>query len=351
MLLAASTGWVFDNGNHLFWTEDNGGHWKDISPDPAVQPVDVFFLDTLHGWVLLTTADEEKSLVYFQIAATSDAGQTWSKSVINVPSQKPDELDGTAWLDFVDPAHGWVLLHVRSNSAFSWGLLLTTDDGGKNWRELPGGAPIADVPVFVTPKDGWLSGIGGGGGTFRTRDGGRTWEGAGPADPVMGSSVDGKLHFVDPKHGFISETFDRKTGTELVLYATEDGGDTWKLDRSITDQATDPETGTHPYRFGPTCLVPASGGGTLLLTTLDEGHGTLSLETVNHGGEVSVSTSKGLLEEHEWAVGLSFSSSTHGWLRTSSGRTFTTDNGGASWRDISPIKRSFKPPSIPAEPS
>ena len=138
-LLAPSTGWVADNG-HLFWTVDNGTHWKDISPDPVVHPVDVFFLDTLHAWALLIAADEEKGLISFVVAATSDAGQTWSKSVINVPSQKPDELDGTAWLDFVDSAHGWIVLHANSNSAFSWGLLLTTDDGGKNWRELPGGA-------------------------------------------------------------------------------------------------------------------------------------------------------------------------------------------------------------------
>ena len=333
-LLDPMSGWVLDNG-HLFWTIDRGAHWDDISPDLSKPPGAVFFLDTKHAWAL--TTENEKGLMMFGIASTTDAGRGWSKAAVKVPSQTAGELDGTGWLDFVDSMHGWLLLRANSSSAFSWGLLLATEDGGMNWRELPH-APIAARPVFVTPKDGWISGIAGGGGTYRTRDGGKTWEAAGPTDPATGVGVDGGVYFVDARHGYISGVFTRPHGVELVQYVTEDGGDTWKLDRSLADRSSDSKSGAPLNRFGPASMVPTSIGSTLL-TTINDGHGRLSLEVIGRDSKAAVSTSEGFLDEREGTAELSFVSSSYGWLRTDRGRILATDNSGSSWTDISPVAR------------
>jgi hypothetical protein len=50
-LLTAEVGWAATR-NHLFWTTDDGQHWKDITPKPPLREEvisAVFFLDTSTG--------------------------------------------------------------------------------------------------------------------------------------------------------------------------------------------------------------------------------------------------------------------------------------------------------------
>jgi hypothetical protein len=73
-LLTAQVGWAA-TVSHLYWTTDQGGHWKDASPAMSAGEGigGVFFLDTSTGWVLLSHADKE-DVQQFRIAVTSDAG-------------------------------------------------------------------------------------------------------------------------------------------------------------------------------------------------------------------------------------------------------------------------------------
>jgi photosystem II stability/assembly factor-like uncharacterized protein len=138
---------------------------------------------------------------------------------------------------FSRPLHGWVLLPAASGSGLNWGLLLATDDGGKNWKELPQ-APVAARPFFVTSLAGWLAGPGWAG-IYRTLDGGKTWQGAGPALEDLPSALPsrasyGDIVFTEAKHGFLpiwlSPVTDAENtrGMALALYVTDDGGGTWK---------------------------------------------------------------------------------------------------------------------------
>src|SRR5579863_4794734 len=77
-LLTPEIGWA-SSGSSLFWTTDNGQHWKDIAPRTKEREeiASVFFLDNFAGWVLLVDeaqADKPK----FDVAATSDGGRNWS---------------------------------------------------------------------------------------------------------------------------------------------------------------------------------------------------------------------------------------------------------------------------------
>jgi photosystem II stability/assembly factor-like uncharacterized protein len=66
------------------------------------------------------------------------------------------------------------MLVLMTSSAQSWGKMFATDDGGKNWLELPN-PPIGAPIQFFPDSTGWLVGGVHGDQLFRTQDGGQTW--------------------------------------------------------------------------------------------------------------------------------------------------------------------------------
>lgn len=350
-LLAPGVGWTLDN-RRLYWTNDNGATWTLISPKSSAQIQDVIFQDMLTGWVLLS--QEERDGIGFSIAITDNSGQTWSISPIPV-KQRFNELDGRAWLDFVDRVHGWLVLHGNSSSAFSWGRLLATSDGGQTWHDLTI-TPISGRPIFTTIQDGWISGNAGGGGVFCTHDGGATWQGAGPPigklPPTFPTrAVYENVKFTDAKHGFLpimlSEWTDAEKGRgrALVLYATDDGGLTWKVDRSFTSHKY-LENGVSVDPFGSVSPIPQPDNKVLLMMPVrDHTSRRLTMKISTREETVASSSVDKVLYEREEGGGPSFISPTQGWLGTSRGRLLATVDGGATWKDISPVPKA--PPPTP----
>lgn len=357
-LVAPEKGWARTSNGHLFWTSDNGGHWTDISPKAPGHTSDTFFLNESHGWVLLSNENEQSNLISFEVASTSDSGRTWAISHMKVPSQKPAELDGWGWIDFVDPHHGWVVLHANSSSAFSWGLLLSTEDGGQTWKELPQ-APIAGRPVFATPQDGWISGNGGPKGMYSTHDGGRTWQGDGPPLDGLSSSLPtnpgyGDMKFADAKHGlflmYLSPSTDAEEpqGTAMASYETGDGGKTWKLQHLLIDRGALTKTGAALSRLVAACVAPeASGRSTLVVAFNDRKHASrVTLLTVREAETTTDAASRAVAENVLRGQGndiaeVSFASDVEGWARTSLGGLLLTLDGGKSWKDITPDATSI----------
>src|SRR5581483_551389 len=138
-MVGPGAGWVASSVS-VFWTTDNGQHWKDITPPRAVageSVASVFFLNASTGWALLT--HYEMPQPRFDLAATQNAGSTWSVSQIHLPGDaKYPTLVTEGYLQFLDANRGWMNLSVESSSAYHSGLLLRTIDGGKNWT-LPQG--------------------------------------------------------------------------------------------------------------------------------------------------------------------------------------------------------------------
>lgn len=346
-LIAPGVGWTMDNGR-LYWTNDNGATWALISPKSKARIQDVFFQDALTGWVLLS--QEEEDGIGFSIAITDNSGQSWSVSPIPV-KQRPDELDGKAWVDFVDRTHGWLLLHGASSSAFSWGRLLATNDGGETWQELSR-TPIADRPTFTTVKDGWISGNAGGGGVFRTHDGGLTWQGDGPPTDQLPATfptraVHGNVTFTDRLHGFLPVTLLERTdaekgrGTAFILYATDDGGQTWKIDRSFSDHKC-LKNGASFDPFGPISLIPQPDNKVVLrMAVHDYSTRRLTMKTSTREETLTTSSAGDVLREHEQVLGCSFIGPTQGWVAV--GRLLATEDGGVTWKDISPIPKAAPP--------
>jgi hypothetical protein len=107
-LLTSNTGWAATN-KKLFWTTDGGSQWKDITPKtgPDRTIAFTFFTGPSQGWVLLTHAGKEDRRTgiaesLFELAATADAGETWSVKQLEVPDPEPSrglsEQDGSTSL-------------------------------------------------------------------------------------------------------------------------------------------------------------------------------------------------------------------------------------------------------------
>ena len=188
---------------------------------------------------------------------------------------------------------------------------------------------------------------------FRTRDGGATWQGGGPPLEQLPATfptraVCGNVTLTDPRHVFLPLTLSEQTDAEkgrgmaLVLYATDDGGQTWKVDRSLTAHNY-LKNGASVDPFGRVSLLPQADNKVLLMMPVrDFTTRQLTMKTSTREETVATSVDK-VLYENEVGGGADFISQTQGWLGTSRGRLLATVDGGATWKDISPVPKAAPP--------
>ena len=204
------------NGLGIWRTDDNGGHWYNITPanlvgdDPAVRLTGFGWSGGEHLWFSTSEAGDVsgQGLRGFAIERSADGGRTWRWTAL------PSCTACSVSFSFLGPARGFAL---GSN-----GNLYSTLDGGASWSLAPTRLPKSAVPAldFVSGKLGWSSS---GRLLERTADGGRTWERVvlpGPA-PVALSAP----HFFSPASGIVAASLPSGQG---VVYATSDGGAHWR---------------------------------------------------------------------------------------------------------------------------
>ena len=344
-LLSAQIGWA-TSGNHLYWTTDDGAHWKDIAPPMSSKLeesiADVFFLDTSTGWVVLSYGNDEGQ--QFRLASTSNAGANWSSSPIKLPwARYADDFMDRARVFFLDSLHGWVDLRVYSSSAFKPALLLATEDGGKTWKAPTDDSGRAGKFCFFSLKDGVLAGGPADTELWVTHDSLKSWQqlelkvppGSSPADadfPTYGEPI-----CKDAKSGFLPVTFSgSEEGSVLVLFVTDDGGHTWKPDRTRSSlELKSP---------GQTVVATVVGSDLIFVphekTVVEK---TLELATIPATGRsASVATR---VTGSASARQLSFVNSSTGWASTNDGLLSTTD-GGVTWIQIAPVRTSKPDPPL-----
>jgi photosystem II stability/assembly factor-like uncharacterized protein len=330
-LLAPRVGWAATSES-LFWTTDGGAHWKDITPrlNHKWQAVSsVYFLDASTGWVLLNCADrrnEKLDDTCFEVASTSDGGGNWSVVHPKIVDPDPESgFSGRSFLDFADAIHGWMILKISKSVAASSGVMFTTEDGGRTWKGLAS-PPIADRFHFVTSKDGWLAG-GPDLQLYATRDGGESWRPvklklAAQLDSNSGYSYD-LPSFTDSKHGFLAVTVSGVMASKasVILFSTDDGGRSWKPSATLGDL---PNVGyVYPTAICDSLVVAAVTDKSNVTLEWAEAWGTVSRRTSTTGFDVS-----GVQQ-------LSFASPAHGWLLTTFSLLSTSD-GGSHWSEVTP---------------
>ncbi|MFH1636276.1 MAG: glycoside hydrolase domain-containing protein [Chloroflexota bacterium] len=344
-LLSASAGWTLQ-GNRLLMLDDDGGNsWREITPNLGTEPIhilDVEFTDSLVAWLALWqhNASPSKNLAMLR---TEDGGRTWQTSPL--PASREGDMIQAAHLNFIDHRTGWVVLELRTGSSFSAGRLFSTRDGGRTWdeRSIPLGEPVA----FVDDQRGWVAGGPSGDQLYRTSDGGLTWQ------PQELQNLPAGRFFVDlpifdnGQTGVLPLTVADPTNPRLILYTSDDGGDTWNLATSL-----DLDPGSEPGQPLPFSLVndkwwAAYPGNSGLHTSsgLDRyamsipaaglPRGTLALDFVS-GQTGWALVQDGTCQGDKIPPG---QNPPPGFaphqcaLRT---RLFMTDDGGHVWRDISP---------------
>jgi photosystem II stability/assembly factor-like uncharacterized protein len=368
-LLSPTTGWAATD-TVLFWTGDEGAHWKDITPPQSEDPkprgdskcnvpvncdastltylfqdhtrhlASVFFLDSSAGWVLV--AHNQHSLMdaspnsesdwQFDVSSTVDAGGTWSTFHVSSPVlSSPDYAppSGGGWITFADSLHGWLNLNITSGSAFNFGALLTTADGGRTWMPLksPG---LSGQVLLLNENDGWLASSPGDE-LYATHNAGSTWQKISLQAPKEIAPATYPTYdlpaFKDRLNGFVAVTYSGPEGAKsaAVLFTTQDGGRTWKPDRMLTNL----EGGSIGQKVASgvadsTWITAVAPGGAPAVKTL------LSNDIVL--AETNAST------RYLSGTRISFVTPTTGWVACASGLLLTTD-GGATWATITPGSR------------
>ena len=350
-LVAPGVGWARTN-HGLLWTENGGADWRDITPpssfDLDENLSDIFFLDAHSGWALFSRFDKDESEKdkyeppEFDVASTTDSGETWTRTHLTFPKAadygNPHRMPLSGWagkIAFRDPLHGWmnVTLAGQTMNTF-WAFLMVTSDGGRTWSRAPSDPGLGDADMlWVTPSDWWIVGRSEFSDTelYVTHDGAKSWKQVSvdiPKEvlPARLASYYFLPTFQDKEHGFLEVSYSGGVGEKsaAVLFATADGGRTWKPDRIVT-QAYDSEGSGTPIVVGSAWIWVAVLNRHPMLKTVGAG------ERIDFSADATTRHSS-----YHAALDASFVTPTQGWIIVGDGDLVSTTDGGATWTDITP---------------
>lgn len=144
-----------------------------------------------HVWLL---CDERELFV------SNDLGNSWQS--VRLPSDARYRA-----IAFLDERRGFI--------AGDAGMLLTTQDGGKSWQQIPLDTKENLTWIHFTGESGWIAGWSGI--MLHSSDGGKTWT---PQNTGVTQGLE-CVYFTDPQHGWA-------VGWSGVIIRTTDGGKTWE---------------------------------------------------------------------------------------------------------------------------
>jgi photosystem II stability/assembly factor-like uncharacterized protein len=191
-------------------------------------------------------------------------------------------------------------------------LLFRSVDQGATWEQRPlppGNLPKVSIS-FVDDHEGWLSAAGSaatqcqfqGVAIWHTADGGGTWQRLDSVG-IGGGGCKGAVSFIDSLHGYL-DVWD--ANHQPVMYSTADGGVTWSPSQPLPDPpgaTTGPggfesRADGHVKSFGSTLLVPvrALSGTQLLVYQSDDGGATWTYTASAPLGDTSI----GIATDSHW---------------------------------------------------
>ena len=222
--------WASGAGGTYLRTTDGGRSWRaGLVPDAEgsdFRDVDAFDADTAF---LLSIGEGEKSRFY----KTTDGGLHWT---LQFQNRRPGAFFDC--MAFWDRAHG-IAISDPVDGRF---LVVTTDDGGRTWREMDavrmppaqtgeGAFAASGTCVAVEGTSNVWFGTGGPAGArvFRSSDGGRAWD-VSTAPLANGKSAGVfSLAFWDARHGVaVGGDYTKEQDAAGNAALTTDGGKTWQ---------------------------------------------------------------------------------------------------------------------------
>ena len=196
---------------------------------------------------------------------------------------------------------------LRGWAVGSGGVIAHTTDGGKTW--LPQHSGVKDDLrriTFIDEDHGWIAGRGI---LLRTENGGQTWQVI--KKVVRNFRRISAMQFINTQEGWLG-------ADQGQTLHTTDGGVTWKLQKTGT--TNQPITALH--------FVNSTEGWAI---TPQRVEGGLVLHTINSGDYWEIQD-----KTHQPAAAVHFADTKSGWIVGRDGRSFTTQDGGVTWKQLLP---------------
>lgn len=319
----ATFGWV-ETATRLLVTADGGVTWRDATPPTSMgggAPDGVSFRDGSVGWLIHNDGPAGGGSYGAKLTLwrTRDGGRTWSSSRMPTSGQGFDIL-GVARIVWIDADHVVVDFEGGMGNGYADDIV-TTADGGQTWLGSTSyGEGVTGVPAFADPRTGFLVGGAGGDRLYATHDGGRTWRqvpvtlrpgGGEPAGPPTLADA----RFFSSTTGLLVGVIDTPSGSISVVYRTTDAGRTW----ASVSVATEPAT---------TCSLLSADAWTCLSATW--------IDTWTQGG---LAVSDGPVTGLPPSADPHLVNATHGWATAGMddpGALYLTSDGGATWQRVIP---------------
>jgi photosystem II stability/assembly factor-like uncharacterized protein len=200
-------GWIVGAYGTILHTESEGAIWEKQGWDEDRIYNDVFFIDSQRGWIVGE---------YGTILHTEDGGMNWEKQECKDIVPIVDEVEyapptkSLYEVYFQNPEKGWA---VGLD-----GVIIATEDGGKNWKRLKSPVDLTLFKVIVMDGKGWAVGLRGS--YVSSTNGGESWILNAAALPTK-FWLRG-LAFSDQNHGWI-------VGSRGTIIHTTDGGASWEM--------------------------------------------------------------------------------------------------------------------------
>ncbi|MDP1922828.1 MAG: YCF48-related protein [Myxococcales bacterium] len=305
-LLAGSSGW------QVVRSTTNGETWKTLRTTSGQ-----WVYSMSHRGPFVWTCGSDGLIL-----GSADSGQTWKTT----KSSATDGDNRCISLSFLDGQRGWV--------AGWYGVVFETDDGGESWTKLRLPSPFGSTESRVRTIDavlrfdtriGWVTGHGG---SFRTLDGGETWQ------PYEADAKTTAVALADGRRLLVTERSARKgpAGWEPVLRITPVARGTssaWLDGRSVVieevgarriGRLTGPASNDRPRE----ATVRTPFGTTK--TAVGQRQGFISEDDGRSWRELSALPGDEVFEE------LAFLNQRTAIARAASGALFRSEDEGAHWK-------------------
>jgi photosystem II stability/assembly factor-like uncharacterized protein len=235
-------GWAINHQSAIIRTTNGGVSWSDVTPStllPARVTVTATYFPTVQvAWAALTDAAAQNPTLAI-IIHTGDGGRTWQRGTVRLAN--PGQIGEILFL--AGGRIGWLFAALGAGAGSQAAQIFRTTDGGMHWLSVstttpphssPGSLPFGGIKSgigFRNALAGFATGIVYGPPGFSylyaTGDGGHTWRHQRLALPPAYRGDNPALTppiFFTARDGLLPATL---AGLVQLIYVTHDGGATW----------------------------------------------------------------------------------------------------------------------------
>lgn len=321
-ITSLSCGWAITEENVLS-TRNGGKTWDDVTPKGWGTLADTIgaFRGNRMAWIA-GLKRETSSLTVFR---TRDGGRTWLSSNVDLPTAGEPAVPTS--LDFPDEKIGWLLISAGAGAGSNRVIVLKTGDGGSTWQLVTDAAaqnrpadrlPLGGIKTGMAALDdrsAWVAGLWYGDTTwlYATHDGGKTWRNELLSVPAGFTTAAGAVEtrppvFFKKGKGVLPVLY--RAESSIVFYTTQNGGQKWINSTPVKTSATNPLV----WSIVDSGRIFLTDGNNLYTTS----DGARTWKTVKPGTSLANATQ------------LIFVNARTGWA-VLGGKAYKTTDGGLTW--------------------